>query len=300
MKPRLTRLALWMAAVVAIGTVSCRAADAGAPDGDSAGPAAGIPCAEKVATDDAKETKIDPDVDRVLRLAEEAGKKIAKLDTRFDYEFRQTLIDENEWRLGRMIYRKPSDIRIEFTDGKKEVFRFNGRVYVEDRPGQRQRYVHIFRKPHQKPISILDVEELPFPHPFGQKRDTLLKDFEIRYKGKVELEPWARPGVKADADAPDNPKKYEHLELLPKPKSRAAKEYVRIDYWLDPDNGLFRQVRTEDKSERILTVRFRDIKINDKVKTDERLFEEGSLPDKTWERVENDHTTEEPQGEKAR
>ena len=300
MKPQSTRLALWMVTVLAIGAASCSAADADPPGGASAGPAAGVTSDEKAATEDAGEPKIDPDVDRVLRLAEKAGKSIAKLDAQFDYEFRQTLIDENEWRLGRMIYRKPSDIRIEFTDGKKEVFRFNGRVYVEDRPGQRQRYVHIFRKPHEKPISILEVEELPFPHPFGQKRDTLLKDFEIRYRGKVALEPWKRPGAKPDPTPTDKLKKYERLELLPKPKSRAAKEYVRIDYWIDPDDGLLRQVRTEDKSERILTVRFHDIRKNDKVQADDKLFEEGSLPDRNWERVENDHTTEEPKEEPRR
>jgi len=294
MKPRWTRGMVWVAAMVGLAAVSCRAADADPPEGTPAGPAGDVPAAESPATDGTDETTIDPDVDRVLRLAEEAGKKITKLDARFDYEFRQTLIDENEWRLGRMIYKNPSDIRIEFTDGKKEVFRFDGRVYVEDRPGQRQRYVHIFRKPDQDPISILDVEELPFPHPFGQKRDTLLKDFEVRYKGKAALEPWKRPRTKADATPADKAKTYEHLELRPKPKSRAAKEYVRIDYWLDPDDGLLRQVRTEDKSERVLTVRFRDVKTGDKVKADDRLFAEGRLPDDTWERVVNDHTTEEP------
>jgi len=284
---------VWSAAILVVAALSCRAADIGLPDAPPAGPAVAAPAAEKPADEDQnKEPKVDPDVDRVLRLAEEAGKKISRFDADFDYEFRQTLIDENEWRMGRMVYKSPSSIHIRFTDGKKETFRFDGRVYVEDRPGQRQRYVHIFRKPSQKPISILDVEQLPFPHPFGQKRDTLLKDYEIRYRGKVELKPWARPGTKPAKVPEGKPKTYEHLELIPKPKSRAAKDYARIEYWLDPDDGLFRQVRTEDKSERILTIRFKNIKKNDQAKTDDTLFGKGKLPPK-WEETTNDHTADE-------
>lgn len=285
---------LLLAASVMIGPVSCQAGASGrqapapAPEPDAT--VADKQAADQTPTEDvSEEPKVDPDVDRVLKLAEKAGEKIARLDTEFDYEFNQVLIDDREWRIGRMVYKKPSCITIAFTDGKKETFRFNGRVYVEDRPGQKQRYVHVFRKAGAPPVSILDVEQLPFPHPFGQKREKLVKHYRITYRGVSALKPWGRPGSKPP-EKKDN-KLYEHLELVPRPDSRLAKEYARVEYWLDPGDGLFRQIRTEDKSERILTIRFRNIRTNDAVKVNDKQFEKAALPS-GWQETVNDHTEE--------
>jgi outer membrane lipoprotein-sorting protein len=243
---------------------------------------------------DSEEPAAESDVDRVLKLGEKAGQTTEKLDADFEYHLDETLIEEHEWRQGRLVYRKPDKIALEFADGQKESFRFDGRVYVEDRPNQKQRNIHVFRKPNEPTVPILDVDQLPFPHPFGGKRDKLLKNYRITYKGKTALKPWLRPDKKATPDNAGSVKEYEHLELVPKAKSKAAKDYTRVDLWLDPDTGLLRQARTVDKSERILTVRFKNTKTNDDAKkVDEKTFKAGELPPGWRDPVVNDHTKQE-------
>lgn len=236
----------------------------------------------------AMEPKVDPEVDRVLRLAEKAGNRVRLFDADFDYIYEQTLIEQTEQRTGRMLYRHPSDLVIEFTDGSGESFRFDGRVYIENRTQQKRRYVHIFRKPSEPPVTLLDVEELPFPQPFGQKRETLIRDYAIQHKGRERLGKW--PGSDAP---PDDTTEYEHLELIPRPRSRIAREYVRADYWLDPETGLLRQARTENKSEEILLVRFNNVKTNDEVKAADKVFETRPLPE-GWDEEVTDHTADQP------
>lgn len=234
---------------------------------------------------------VDPEVDRVLRLAEQAGEKVQLLDAEFDYEFNQTLIEEREWRTGRLVYKKPSCIYIEFTDDPKDVYKFDGRVYVELQAKQQQRYPHILRKPSDPPVSILDVEQLPFPHPFGQKRKFLLENYDVTYKGREPLGPWQGPGSEKTT-AKEKGEPCEHLVLVPKPTSRTAKEYTRVEYWLDPKTGLVRQACTEDKSERILAIRFGNIKLNEKVKAKDDLFKLGPLPSGWHDNPPVDHTEE--------
>lgn len=257
-----------------------------------------------------EQAKVDPDVDRLLAKAEKAGEETKWLETDFDSDYNQTLVGDEEWRTGRMVYKKPSCVYIEYTDGSKDKFRFDGRVYVEDRPAPKrggQRYVHIFRKPGAPPIPVLDIDELPFPHPFGQKRERLLADYTVQYKGKEKLGPWKRPPEKGEtqpaAQQPPDEKEYEHLVLTPKKKSEKAREYKGVEYWLDGDTGLVRQLRTEDHSERILTVRFKNLKTNEAVKADDRLFEKGPLPSGWEEAPPIDHTEEaegKPEGTPAK
>jgi len=230
-----------------------------------------------------KETpKVDPDVDRILKLEEAAGARIGRLRARFDYDENNTLLEDREWREGRITYKKPNRILIEFTDGGKETFRFDGRTFTDDRPQQKVRHIYPIRKPGEPEVEDLDIGKVPFPLPFGQKRDKVLKNFEATYGGKKKLGPWQRPGRKAK-DTDEDQAEYDHLILTPKPKSTLAREYKQMEFWVDPNSGLPKQIRMLDKSERILTVRFGDQETNEKVTAPDRIFEEGPLPPK-WDR----------------
>jgi hypothetical protein len=133
---------------------------------------------------------------------------------------------------------------------------------------------------------------LPFPQPFGGKRKVLTDNYEITYKGKAKLEAWKRPGMKAEeAKAPEE--EFEHLLMVPKLKSQAAKDYLKVEFWIDPDTGLVRQLRTVDKAERILTVRFKNVKTNEAAKdVDDKALSPKPLQD-GWQEQVNDHTEEE-------
>lgn len=252
-------------------------------------PPSAAPTAEPVAP-----AVAESEVDRVLKLAEKAGETTLLFKADFEYHMNETLIEENEWRTGRMAYRKPSEVAIEYTDrAQNESFRFDGRVFIEDRPKQKQRYIHILRKPQDPMVNILDVEQMPFPQPFGGKREMLLQNYTVTHQGTEVLGNWTRPKMSpAEAKPPET--KFEHLELIPKPGSDAAKNYTKVEFWIDPADGLVRQVRSEDKTERIMTMRFKNVKINEQVgKVDDKTFEIGKLPSGWEEPTVMDHTREE-------
>jgi len=86
------------------------------------------------------------------------------------------------------------------------------------------------------------------------------------------------------------------LVLTPKPGSSFARDYKRMEFWVDLADGLPRQIVTVDNSRKVLTVRFCDLQANPETRIEPSLFEEGKLPDK-WDREEKD-LTEEPPAEK--
>jgi len=222
----------------------------------------------------------DPNVDRILRLAEEAGKKIDRLAADFDYDEYETLLDDRQFYEGRIIYRKPNRIFMEFTSGSKQSFRFDGRLFVDDRPQQRVRHIYVMRKPAEPEMEDLDIDKVPFPLPFGQKRDKVLRTFDVTYVGKEVLGPWAGPSRRAKA--PDKTE-CEKMTLIPKPHSPMAKDYQRMEFWVNGESGLPAQVRMIDKSDRILTVRFSNLETGEKIDAPDRIFEEQPLPS-GWDR----------------
>jgi hypothetical protein len=233
----------------------------------------------------------ESDVDRVLKLAEKAGVATKVFQAEFEYNLYEEMIDENEWRTGFMAYRKPAEAAVQFTDRpENESWRFDGRILTEDRPKQKQRYIHIVRKPQDPPVDILDVGQMPFPQPFGGQREKLLKNYTVTYKGAELLAAWKRPKMKPEDAAPPQTK-MEHLELVPKAGSDAAKDYTKVEFWIDPTDGIVRQLRTVDKNERILTVRFKNVKLNDQAdRVSDKTFEVDKLPS-GWEKPSvTDHT----------
>jgi len=295
-----------LATVVVVGGLSYRQATA-AGDAPTAAETPAVtapaPAATPAATPPTEQPKVAPatpaetppapesDVDRVLKLAQKAGETTKAFQADFEYNLYEEMIDENEWRTGFMAYRKPAEAAVQFTDRpENESWRFDGRVLTEDRPKQKQRYVHIVRKPQDPPLDILDVGQMPFPQPFGGQREKLLKNYTVTYQGAEQLEVWKRPKIKPEDAAPPE-KKMEHLQLVPKAGSDAAKNYTKVDFWIDPTDGIVRQLRTVDKNERILTVRFKNVKLNDQAdKVNDKTFEVGKLPS-GWEKPSvTDHT----------
>ena len=87
-------------------------------------------------------------------------------------------------------------------------------------------------KPGEK-INLLKLGEGPFPLPIGQPREEVLKIFDVK---KVD----AKPGDPADTV---------HLELVPKEGTRFAKQFKKIDTWVETKTSFPRRIQTLDKSE---------------------------------------------------
>src|ERR1041385_1619484 len=87
-------------------------------------------------------------------------------------------------------------------------------------------------KPGEK-INLLKLGEGPFPLPIGQPREEVLKMFEVK---KID----AKQG-----DPPDTV----HLELVPKENTRFARQFKKIDTWVETKTSFPRRIQTLDKSE---------------------------------------------------
>lgn len=284
------RIGVWAGTVLVFFAAATMAADSAATPASAVAAAVASGQSATVANAKSGEPAVEVELDQVLRRVEKAGDEVQRIECDFDYDYNNPLIDEREWRTGKLQYLKPNRFRIEFSEGGKEVFRFNGRVYVEDRPARKERYVYRLRNQADPEITDLDIDKVPFPLPFGQKRDKVLKTFVVTYGGQKTLEPWPAPAGKAVTTAKPDAKKYDYLDLKPKKGTSIAQSYQRIEMWIDRETGLPRQIRMlENKSERILTVRFGEVRKNGLVKFEDKLFEEGPLPEK-WERNYNDQT----------
>ncbi len=93
-------------------------------------------------------------------------------------------------------------------------------------------------------IDLFDLETAPFPLPFGQKKEKILSNFD------VTLVPVAK------GDPPNT----DHLVCVPKPDSRVAKKYEKLDFFVDRDVHLPRRViMTKNKGYEINTADFPDL-----------------------------------------
>ncbi len=93
-------------------------------------------------------------------------------------------------------------------------------------------------------INLFDLETAPFPLPFGQKKQQILNHFD------VTLLP------AADGDPPNT----DHLHCVPKPDSRVAKKYDKLEFFIDRDVHLPRRViMTKNKGYEINTADFPDL-----------------------------------------
>lgn len=103
-----------------------------------------------------------------------------------------------------------------------------------------------------KPGATIDPFALggPFPVPFGHKKSEMLKHFQISLI----------PPTKQEKG------KIDHLLLTPWPRTKLAKEYKRIEYWVDRKLDLPTKIVSEDHHKVEITATFSKIKLNKKLK----------------------------------
>jgi outer membrane lipoprotein-sorting protein len=87
-------------------------------------------------------------------------------------------------------------------------------------------------RPDQK-INLLKLGEGPFPLPIGQSKDEVHKEFDVK---------------KMDA-AKDDPANTVHIQLVPHPDTRFAKDFKTIDAWVDDKTHMPIRIGTRDANE---------------------------------------------------
>jgi hypothetical protein len=102
--------------------------------------------------------------------------------------------------------------------GKQEWYLFDGLWLCETLERIKQVTKRQIARPGEK-VDLFDLERAPFPLPFGQKKETILRNFD------VTLAP------QATADPPDT----DHLVCIPKAESRLYRKYDKLEFFVRKD-----------------------------------------------------------------
>lgn len=206
-----------------------------------------------------------PDVAEVLDKMDAAGKEFKTISARFDYELNQTLYEDVQKRKGELSYQAPNLLRFEFTDRPQETFVFDGRMLYHRKDATRQLILWEIRLPEEPPVDSFELGKTPFPLPFGQRKEAVLKHFTVARDAKEEA---------ADKE------KRTVLVLVPKKDTDLARDYRQILLWIDPAKHLPTRARLLDSSENVTTVDFHHIEMNKAV--DAKSFTRPAVPE-GWE-----------------
>ncbi len=127
--------------------------------------------------------------------------------------------------------------------GKQEWYLFDGQWLYQ----AVERIAQVTKQEVARPgmeFDLFDLEKAPFPVPFGQKRETILRNFNVTL---------ASP-------ASGDPDKTDHLICVPKPDSRLYRKYDRLDLFVHRDIHLpSRIVVTKNNGYEINTADFPDL-----------------------------------------
>jgi len=125
-------------------------------------------------------------------------------------------------------------------------------------------------RPGEK-INLLKLGEGPFPLPIGQPKEEVHKLFDVK---KVE-------------PAKDDPPGTAHLQLLPKPDTRFARQFTSIDVWVDSESHMPRRIDTMDAAQTTLrTTELNNVHVNPKVSDADFKLE--PIDPKSWNIVEEE------------
>ena len=230
-------------------------------------PAPDKPAAEAPEAPEAAAPPPAPETVEVLDKMDAAGKDFKTIRAKFDYELNQTAYEDITKRKGDLAYVAPNLLRFEFTDKPQETFVFDGRVLYHKKDATRQLIVWELRLPAEPQVESLELGKTPFPLPFGQKKEQVLKFFTAARDAKEEAADSGKRAV---------------LALTPKKGAELAKDYKKVLLWVDAKTWIPTRARLFDMSDNVTTVDFRDIETNKDL--DAKQFLRPSVPQE-WEVV---------------
>lgn len=127
--------------------------------------------------------------------------------------------------------------------GKQEWYLFDGQwlfqVLERIRQVTRQEVARLGEK-----IDMFDLEKAPFPLPFGQKKSTILRNFDVTLVAS------------SASDPPDT----DHLVCITKPGSAMKRKYDKLEFFVQRDVHLpSRIVATKNGGLEVITANFPDL-----------------------------------------
>lgn len=200
----------------------------------------------------------DPAVMAILQRLEAASTRFPTLSADLDYHADLTQLGDTEDRKGRVYYQADAGaegngrFRVHFDtirqgEGPKtsniEDYVFDGQWLTIRKEKVKQMTRRQVAPPGGK-VAALQLGEGPFPIPFGQKADNVLKFFTVTTRA-------TQAGDPADTD---------YLKMVIKPGRKEDLKTESVEMWVQKATGLPVKIVTKDTSENITTVVFGGIK----------------------------------------
>ncbi len=205
------------------------------------------------AVQDAAPLSANPEVDRILTALQKRsdGLKDIRCDVVFSDEDRVNLTkNKKSGRISLAVAKPNAHFLVHFdkTDldgvrGKQEWYLFDGTWFYQ----AVERLEQVTRQKiagSGQEIDLFDIEKAPFPMPFGQKKENILRNFDVRL---------AEP---TGGDPPDT----DHLVCNPKPTSRLARRYDQLDLYVHRTLNLPKRIIvTKNNGMEVNTAEFPDL-----------------------------------------
>ena len=210
---------------------------------------------------------VDPKVMAILERLEAAGGKYPNITAELDSKVDMLQTGDSESRIGKVYYQGPGEetpakFRIHFDTLRqgegpkvKDVvdYAFDGAWLTVRKERIKQMSRYQVAPPGEK-VSPLQLGKGPFPVPFGQKAQDVIKHFQpstrpARSTGVPPVEKHGRDGHATD-----------YIKLTTRQQYSKEFSVVWLEMWVDRKSGLPVKIVAEDHSENRTTVLFTDIK----------------------------------------
>ena len=200
--------------------------------------------------------KADPATMKILKRLEAAGEKYPRIAADVHYHEIMREIGDTEERTGWVKYQaaskdSPAKFRIHFKtirqgDGATvknvEDYVFDGQWFTRRRQSVKMHHTWQVAAPGEQ-VEAMELGKGPFPVPFGQKAETVLKHFRVT----------TRPPIKTD------PKDTDYLKLVALPQQKRRLDVEWMEIWVDRQRSLPTKIVAEDASRNRKTITFKNI-----------------------------------------
>jgi hypothetical protein len=198
----------------------------------------------------------DPAVEKLLDDLEQAGEKYQTLRAGLIYKVEFPSTGEVETRTGTVEYQRktdaaPAKFRLFFdtlqtVDDARPVpenyeYTFDGEFFTEAKYKIKSMTKYQVA-PKGQSVEPMRIGKGPFPLPFGQKKDDVLKLFTAMTRQPIKTDP---PGT-------------QYLQLIPRPEQASELNFTRLEMWVDRETLLPAKIISVEKNKNISTVIFKD------------------------------------------
>jgi hypothetical protein len=232
------------------------------------------PASVPTTTQAATRPNLDPAVAQILTRLEERIVNNLRARLAWRQQYVVDLPEDVITKRGQIWYRRIEPVAkflIHFTEQTRgerrdtldERHMFDGRWYIELQSRTKTFEKREVRRPEDK-TDPYKVGAGLFPLPFGQKKDDILREFEVTLV----------------SPAADDPQGADHLHLVPRPGTNTGQNYRELDFWVDREGltaGLPIKVRVAKldgtgKVNSHITITFDDARLDDP-KFDDGVFD---------------------------